>query len=291
MAFDQKKIPQEQIWTYMLLEQQTNQQINQAISQRKTIAYLIVDSLFSKMPHAWNQAKLIITDNIPMRDVSGRVLALYPEYWHVYHYHPTYLDRPATYGYNCFMNRICEDRGYTFQELKRRNILSRGLVSFNNLRPGLTGSTAQDILDYGEPYNNLVHSLEQCVIDSNISMILETYISDDHIAFSEKIFRALQLPRPWILYCSPRAVEYLRHYGFDVLDEYVDHSYDNQLVHSDRLQCILDQLETFVHRKYSCNDYDRFEQAADHNRNLLLKFSQSWSAKLAQVLDQIEQYD
>jgi hypothetical protein len=269
MSFDQKKIAQEQIWTYLPIEQDTNQRITQAIGQKTTIAYLIVDSLFLQMPKAWETSKLVITDNIPMRNVSGCVLELYPEYWHVYHYHPSYLDRPATYGYNCFMNRICQDRG----------------------RPGLANSTAQDILDYGEPYNNLVYGLEQCVIDSNIGVILETYISDDHIAFSEKIFRALQLPRPWMLYCSPQAVGYLRRYGFDVLDDYVDHSYDNQPIHSDRLQCILDQLETFVHRQYSPNDYDRFKQAADHNRNLLLKFSHAWPAKLAQALDKIKQHD
>jgi hypothetical protein len=291
MSFDQKKIAQEQIWKYLPIEQDTNRLITQAIGQKTTITYLIVDSLFLQMPKAWETSKLVITDNIPLRDVSGCVLALYPEYWHVYHYHPFYLDRPATYGYNCFMNRICQDRGHVFQELKRRNILSKGLVSFNNLRPGLASSTAQDILDYGEPYNNLINSLEQCVIDSNISLVLETYISDDHITFSEKIFRALQLPRPWLLYCSSRSVNYLRLYGFDVLDDYVDHSYDNQPIHHDRLQCILDQLETFVDRNYSHSDYDRFEQAAEHNRNLLLKFANAWPAKLAQVIDQIKQYD
>jgi hypothetical protein len=291
MSFDQKKIAQEQIWKYLPIEQDTNRLITQAIGQKTTIAYLIVDSLFLQMPKAWETSKLVITDNIPLRDVSGCVLALYPEYWHVYHYHPFYLDQPATYGYNCFMNRVCQDRGHTFQELKRRNILSRGLVSFNNLRPGLTSSTAQDILDYGEPYSNLINSLEQCVIDSNISLVLETYISDDHITFSEKIFRALQLPRPWLLYCSPQSVNYLRLYGFDVLDDYVDHSYDNQPIHHDRLQCILDQLETFVDQNYSHSDYDRFEQAAEHNRNLLLKFANAWPAKLAQILDKIEQYD
>jgi hypothetical protein len=291
MTFDQKKIAQEQIWTYLSLEQQTNQQIIQSIGQRQEIAYLIVDSLFLKMPTAWNQSKLVVTDNIPTRDVFGHVLALWPEYWHVYHYTPVYMDRPATHGYNCFMNRICEDRNRTFQELKLRNILQKGLVSFNNLRPGQAVSTQQDLLNYGQPYNNLINSLEQCIIDSNISLVLETYISNDHITFSEKIFRVLQLPRPWLLYCSPQSIKYLRQYGFDVLDDYVDHSYDEQIQHSARLQCILDQLETFVNRCYNHDDYTRFEQAANHNRNLLLKFANAWPTKLAQVLDEIKRYD
>jgi hypothetical protein len=291
MTFDQKKIAQEQIWKYLPLEQAVNQQVHQALDQKKNIAYRIVDSVFAETPTAWTDAKLIVTDNIPTRAVCGKTLPLYPEYWHVYHYEPVYQTRPAIYGYNCFMNRISEDRAQTFQELERRGLLSKGLVSFNNLRPGNTISTAQDLLDYGDPYNNLTDSLEQSIIDSNISMVLETYISDDHITFSEKIFRALQLPRPWLLYCSPQAVNYLRHYGFDVLDDYVDHSYDLETSHCDKLLIIINQLEQFVDQQYDYNDYARFEQAAEHNRNLLLTFAQGWPVKFDHVLDEIKKYD
>jgi hypothetical protein len=189
------------------------------------------------------------------------------------------------------MNRVSKDRAQTFQELERRGLLAKGLVSFNNLRPGNSTCTDQDLLDYGNPYNNLINSLEQSIIDSNISAVLETYISDDHITFSEKIFRAMQLPRPWLLYCSPQAVNYLRSYGFDVLDDYVDHSYDNEIVHSSRLLSIIDQLEQLVDQQYNKNDYARFEQAAEHNKNLLLKFAQAWPAKFDHVLKEIKQHD
>jgi hypothetical protein len=246
MTFDQKKIAQEQIWKYLPLEQAINQQVHQALDQKKNIAYRIVDSVFAETPTAWTDAKLIVTDNIPTRAVRGEIFPLYPEYWHVYYYEPAYQSRSATYGYNCFMNRISEDRAQMFQELKRRALLSKGLVSFNNLRPGNSTCTDQDLLDYGDPYNNLTNSLEQSIIDSNISVVLETYISDDHITFSEKIFRAVQLPRPWLLYCSPQAVKYLRSYGFDVLDDYVDHAYDLQTTHSKRLMLIIDQNYTLM---------------------------------------------
>ena len=291
MTFDQKKIAQEQIWKYLPLEQAINQQVHQALDQKKNVAYRIVDSVFAETPTAWTDAQLVITDNIPTRAVSGNILPLYPEYWHVYHYQPVYQRRPATHGYNCFMNRVSEDRGKMFQELKRRALLSKGLVSFNNLRPGNSTCADQDLFDYGDPYNNLTNSLEQSIIDSNISVVLETYISDDHITFSEKIFRALLLPRPWLLYCSSQSVNYLRRYGVDVLDDYVDHSYDNEIVHSSRLLSIIDQLELYVDRQYDYNDYARFEQAAEHNRNLLLTFAQAWPAKFDHVLNEIKKYD
>lgn len=291
MTFDQKKIAQEQIWTYLPLEQSINQQVEKLVVQRPTVVYRIVDSIFAETPTAWAEARLVVTDNIPTRTVYGTVLALWPEYWHVYHYQPVYQNRPASYGYNCFMNRISEDRAQTFQELTNRGLLPKGLVSFNNLRPGNSTSTGQDLIDYGKPYNNITDSLEQSIIDSNISVVLETYISDDHITFSEKIFRALQLPRPWLLYCSPQAVKYLRLYGFDVLDDYVDHAYDLEILHSSRLKLIIDQLEMFVDRQYNNNDYARFEQSAEHNKNLLLKFAQTWPTKFDHVLKEIEKYD
>ena len=291
MTFDQKKIAQEQIWGYLPLEQSVNTQIKQVIGTKKTIAYRIVDSLFFKNPQAWTDYKLIVTDNIPTQSFNGTLLPLYPEYWHVYYYQPMYQNRPASYGYNCFMNRISEDRGFTFRELFRRNMLSKGLVSFNCLRPGNLEVTNEDLLKYGPPFNNLTNSLEQSIIDSNISLVLETYISNNHIAFSEKIFRALELPRPWLLYCSPQSIKYLRNYGFDMLDDYVDHSYDLDPTHSRRLISIINQLETFTNRRYTSSDYNRFKQAAEHNQNLLLKFKQAWIEKFNLIIDEIKNYD
>ena len=290
MTFNQKKIAQEQIWTYLPLEQSIDAVIRDSISTKHTVAYRIVDSLFLSNPGAWTDFKFVVTDNIPLIPVTGTIFPLYPEYWHVYHYYPIYQDRPATYGYNCFMNRISEDRAQTYSTLVRRNLLSKGLVSFNCLRPGNAEVTELDQIEYGEPYNNIQDSLEQSIIDSNISVVLETYISDDHITFSEKIFRALQLPRPWLLYCSPGAVDQLRRHGFDLLDDYVNHEYDNIIIHSNRLEIILTQLDNFVDRCYTNRDYARFALAAQHNQDLLLKFSQAWPTKLEQLLNELKNY-
>ena len=93
------------------------------------------------------------------------------------------------------------------------------------------------------------------------------------------------------MYCSPQAVHYLRHYGFDVLDDYVDHSYDLETIHSHRLLAIIDQLELLANQHYNHNDYTRFDQAAKHNRNLLLKFAQAWPTKLSQIVEEIKKYD
>jgi hypothetical protein len=290
MAFDQKTIAREQIWKYLAQEQAIDQQINSVIGDRSDVAYKIVDSLFLETPSAWTSPAVIVTDNIPTSRVPvGRVIGLFPEYWHVYHYEPKYQNRPPQWSYNCFMNRVSPDRAEVFHLLKDQNILDQGLVSFNCLRPGNNSPTQDDIDCYGTPYNNLNDSLEQCIIDSNIGLVMETYNSQDHVVFSEKIFRALQMPRPWMLWCGQGSVAQLRNHGFDVLDDYVDHCYDNETTHSDRITSMIDQLKTFVDKKYNAQDFERFDQAASYNRNLLLTFAQAWPSKFDNILKSLKQ--
>jgi hypothetical protein len=261
----------------------------------------MVDSVFVTDPDLWCRINsVIITDNYPINPVSGKLILLIPEFWSIWRFDPVYQDRPAKLGYNCFMNRARGDRNTTFYELIRRNILSQGLVSYNCSMAELDLQYTQaELQNYSKehliaksliPYNTVEShgTLEQCIIDSNISLILETYTSDSHIVFSEKLFRCLQLPRPWLLYCSPGSISLLKQHGFDVLEDVVDTQYDQIDCHSNRLMSIIDQLETFVDREYTDSEYKRFDQAAVHNQQLLLKFVTQWPAKLNNVIETIK---
>jgi hypothetical protein len=84
-------------------------------------------------------------------------------------------------------------------------------------------------------------------------------------------------------------VQWLKYYGFDVLDDYIDHSYDSIVAHFDRLEKILDQVEAVVDREYTNVDYARFEQAAVHNRQLLKQFEDAWAGRFQEILKQIKQ--
>jgi hypothetical protein len=262
----------------------------------------LVDSVFMTDPLTWsNESAVIITDNYPTRSVPGHIISVLPEFWSIWHFDPVYQDRPAVKAYNCFMNRNRGDRSTVFYELLKRNILGLGLVSYNCTRKQYEQEfITAELQRYSDqhlvgqeliPYNTVeVHgTLEQCIIDSNISLILETYASDSHIVFSEKLFRCLQMPRPWLLYCSPGSIALLKNYGFDVLDDCVDISYDNIVDHGHRLLTILDQLETFINRKYTEQDYQRFAQATVHNQQLLAKFAQQWPTTFNNILDKIKE--
>ena len=227
----------------------------------KTLACRLVDLV--------EDADIVITDNHPLQPTTGKRISVLPEFWGQWHFEPEYEDQNASISYNCFMNRERGDRDRVFALLKQRNILDKGLVSY---------------LAQGYDTVNAHGTLEQCIIDTNVSLILETYTRDDAIVFSEKIFRALQLPRPWLLYCSPFSIEMLRSHGFDVLDDMVNNTYDTEKNHWMRLDLILDQLETFIDRRYTPKEYERFKQAATHNQQLLASLLQVWPEKLKTVM-------
>jgi hypothetical protein len=204
----------------------------------------VVDSVFHpSMEPMSDPDTIFVTDSHALHTVAGSVISVLPEFWHIWHFEPVYQDRPATHAYNCFMNRPRPERSVVFYELVRRQIITEGFVSYNcnpedlelefcraNLRRyWLEHEEAKNMV----PYNTVVAhgTLEQCIIDSRVSLIMETYTSDSNIVFSEKIFRCLQMPRPWLLYCSPGSVKLLESHGFDVLSDIIDMDYDTVIDH------------------------------------------------------------
>ena len=65
-----------------------------------------------------------------------------------------------------------------------------------------------------------------------------------------------------------------------MLEDYVDISYDTVEQHWDRMDLIINQLETFINRQYTRRDYERFEQAAVSNQVLLDQFARDWPIEL-----------
>jgi hypothetical protein len=262
----------------------------------------LIDSVFMTDAGIFKDSgHVTITDNHALWPVPGQVISVLPEFWSIWYFEPDYIDRVPVKAFNCFMNRCRGDRSQVFYELCKRNILHEGFVSYNCSRQELEDQyqAAEMQSNYRDqhqraleliPYNTVQSwgSVEQCIIDSRVSLIMETYTSDTHIVFSEKVFRCLQMPRPWLLYCSPGSVALLKRYGFDVLDDYVDISYDDIVVHGDRLQAILDQLETFIPREFTAQQMMRFKQASQHNQKLLQQFQQDWPMKFQKVLSDIK---
>ena len=252
----------------------------------------VVDSVFLPNPGLISDPlATTVTDNYPLVPVAGHLISIIPEFWSVWRFDPEYIDRAPTKRFNCFMNRPRGDRNVVFYELIRRGLLDSGFVSYNctpaelaeqYLSAELTRYSVEH-LTAPVPYNTVdAHgTLEQCIVDSGVSLVVETYTADDHVVFSEKIFRVLQLPRPWLLYSSPGAVALLENHGFDVLSDCVDHAYDNIKEHTPRLMAVLNQLELIQ------PNLKRSAAAARHNQQLLKDWAIKWPARLQAVVTEL----
>lgn len=258
----------------------------------------LVDAVDTK-----NQVGSIVTDNI----LNGPHIGLYPEFWGSFSYKSVYESKRPSRLFNCFINRACTIRQSWFYQLVRRNLLHSGSVSFlldyREMPPGVVSK--QDLYEYNYnqgcsifeaehnlmrdcvPFCNFEGDLDQVIVDTCISLVIETYFDwPGTIALSEKIFRALQLPRPVILYSMPGSVDALRKYGFDVWDDIIDHSYDTELDQIQRQIQILDQLCRLRRLDYTDEQLEKFESRALHNQKLLQQFRLQWPDKLKNVLTQ-----
>jgi len=213
--------------------------------------------------------------------------AIYSQYFE--NYNQTFVNITPVKDFCCFIGRMDPSRQGWFYQLIRRNLLPHGFVSFlmNNKRLNEFGhmtpgqafeqqyqkymtifanehAIAKDIV----PYQNFDKNTDpdDLIMQSRFNIVLETYFANnDQLTFTEKIIRNLRLPRPWLLFSSQHAVRYLRDWGFDVLDDLVDHDrYDNIEFHIDRQTVILDMAQELLDFD-TVKHWDRLHTASQHN--------------------------
>ena len=283
---------QDQIWIKSQcreLENQAHRQLQQAGATP-----LLVDAI--DITQSWTN---IVTDNI----VQLAHIPLYPEYWGTYSYESDYIYQKPTKLFNCFMNRICSFRQSWFYQFVRRNLLQNGNVSFLlDSRRSPRGKELYELNFQGNeifesehilmrdqvPFINFTNDIDQVIIDSQFSLVIETYFdSPGTIAFSEKIFRAIQLPRPILLYSMPGSVKVLKDYGFELFDDIVDHSYDSEPNAVKRQVMLLDQLCAWQNQSFTEQNLIDFEQRIKHNKNLLQNLRSQWPDRLNTVTEQL----
>ena len=216
--------------------------------------------------------------------------------------------------YNCFMNRADIARQNWFYILYDRGWLDLGHVSFNiYLRPGLwyPAETPKELFDYYHksffnsydrlyssvekivPYKNFVdtHNQFERVLETKFSLVIESYYNrPDSVCFSEKTLRVLQLPRPWVLFGATGSVDRLRNMGFDVFDDFVDHSYDafdTSVSYVQRQNTMILEIEKLLQLQATPAIVDIWKQKAQHNRDILKTWSLSWQSDFLNLLDQV----
>jgi len=192
------------------------------------------------------------------------------------------LDRDFV-NFNCWHWKSTNDSAQVFQE----NFVSE----FENLAPGLQKlyRNTFDQITAHMPYRNHDLSLEQSHVQAWLNLVVETYSSDFTIALSEKTFRALVTPVPFLLYAGRYTTAMLIRLGFDIMADLVQHrtdfmgeKYTGQV--GDRLvDFFIDAEKSVLELKEQSFDAvkSRCLQAAQHNQNLLAQMAQKWPADFA----------
>lgn len=265
------------------------------------------DDYETDIPYLFDRNTLVITDNYIGCPTQYTVSYLPSSFFHIYHHEPNVIWQPDRDF--CFsVNRIDPRRFTLMLELGLRSHLTQGYVNFNCQTAHLFGTEAPDWHQLREnftrhfddlsdqsrekyrsvfnmllgimPYRNYDIDHETIHVRSRCNIVVESYGSDATVALSEKIFRALVLPVPWTLYGGHYAVAYLESLGFDCMGDIINHN------HYDQLKEIEDRVRVFVWfslriARESINRdqptlVKRCQQAADHNRQLLRTYRDSW---------------
>lgn len=259
---------------------------------------------------------LLTSNHIQPNVLSEHQYQSFPNTWYgIYSGDVPIEDTPPNFDYNCLINRMDVIRQSWFYQLVRRGLFDRGLISFNmdisrhiSQNRYAKNVTAMEVFDHQfetqlkifekehhqvrsmVPYRNFDQDLYQVIMNSKFSVILETYFHcNKSITLSEKTFRCLKMPRPWILFAMKGAVKYLRDMGFDVLDDLVDHSYDQIEFEIDRQVALLDLMEKLVQVDFTEKTFKRCKKAAEHNQALLKQLYARWYDDINQTYELVRQ--
>lgn len=252
----------------------------------------------------------VITDSISCNlNKNNRIISLSPIIFGNYFCNFQYQNQKPKKLFNCFIRRGCSTRQSWFFWLIRKNLVDQGNLTFwfQNRDFSINNLSEQQYFEYcyknnesvfAEEYNffhknytlpfkNFTSDIETAIIDSQKTLTIETYFSSENLSiFSEKTWRTIQLPRPFLLFSTPNNVKLLREWGFEVYDDYIDHSYDQEHDWIKRQSLILEQLDKPI--EYTDSVLEDFEQRAVHNRNLLKNYKQQWPDYFSKFLDQLK---
>ena len=80
---------------------------------------------------------------------------------------------------------------------------------------------------------------------SFLHVVNETVFYDPKLHLTEKIFKPIVALRPFILVAAPGNLAYLRSYGFQTFDRWINESYDLELDHNKRLDLVAAEIYSF----------------------------------------------
>lgn len=114
-------------------------------------------------------------------------------------------------------------------------------------------------------------------------IVTETVFYHDKLHLTEKIFKPIVAQRPFMLAAAPGNLAYLKSYGFQTFDHWIDESYDNIQDPDQRLQAIVDQTQ----RLCAMSDSDLRQMHQEMQPVLKHNFDHLWSGFRHQIVNEL----
>jgi hypothetical protein len=114
-------------------------------------------------------------------------------------------------------------------------------------------------------------------------IVTETVFYHDKLHLTEKIFKPIVAQRPFMLASAPGNLAYLKSYGFQTFDRWIDESYDNIQDPDQRLQAIVNQTQCLC----AMSDSDLREMHREMQPVLEHNFNHLWSGFRHQIVNEL----
>ena len=113
-------------------------------------------------------------------------------------------------------------------------------------------------------YNGASADLSPYGYDALWHVVTETVYYDESLHLTEKIFKPIVSKRPFILVGAPGNLAYLKRYGFETFDRWIDESYDNETDPTKRTEMIVNELDKLSKQDVS-KQHREMQEVLDYN--------------------------
>jgi hypothetical protein len=284
------------------------------------IAVCLVDDVWDIATHRQNPAPYLFDrDTTVVTDNQFNFVSVYDHcslpasFYSIYNYTPTYSDWNPSRDYTFAVNRLDFKRMQILLELDRTLGINSGHVNFNcatdryhesiqdrqqafkdecRHSDNATDLAALNHLADSMPLKNYNFDHEQTYVSSWLNIIVETYSSDHTVSLSEKTFRCLVSPAPWISFSGRHSLVLLQKLGFDVLIDIVDHSHDSLLERDNKVKKFAESAANTINKLKLLSLQDvtaRCHRAAQTNQLLLAQMATTWPSDFEHWLEKLSQ--
>jgi hypothetical protein len=123
--------------------------------------------------------------------------------------------------------------------------------------------------------------------NSYFSLVSETETSKECLFITEKIFKPIYAGHPFIIWSSPRVLDYLKSIGYKTFPSLFDESYDDELDPKKRLKMIIQEVTKFKQLNKSKKKilFEYQKKTIQHNyKNLCIRWKTAFINDLEKIL-------